>query len=361
MNLFYTHDLVLTKQDTDVLLRTYCLSIIQSTGSVKQFFDKRRNTFRLLSHTNEEEGQGGDNVTSWRTDLALEERESFEEDDVEISGVVLRKEAGKTSFTRVTTVEILNEHGARAMRKPKGSYITIEIPELLKEEEQCQEAAAEEIAAWLEHLMKEKKRERILIVGLGNRDITADALGPMVVEEVIVTRHFFREFGSDFGKKHGYRNVCAFAPGVMAQTGMETMEAIRGIVSEVQPDVVLAIDALAAKSVHRLNITIQLTDTGICPGAGIGNNRQALNEESLGCPVIALGVPTVVDAATIVREGIERFANQKKLAQQAEQFLDRTRDAFMDNMFVTPKNIDCSVRYVSETVAEGINRWMKEK
>lgn len=301
-------------------------------------------------------------MQSWRTDLALEVQESFEEDNVEISGVVVKEEGGKGKHTKVTFVEILDEHGAKAMGKPKGCYITIEIPDLLKEEDVHHDAAEKEIALQIERLTKEKKHDSILVIGLGNRDITADALGPMVIEEILITRHFFREFGENFGKKHGYKNISALVPGVMAQTGMETMETIKGIVEETKPDLVIAIDALAAKSMHRLNTTIQLTDTGICPGAGIGNNRQALNEESIGCPVIALGVPTVVDAGTIVREGVEQFAKKRPdFSKDVEKFLQYEMSGSLESMFVTPKNIDCSVRYVSETVADGINRWIKSK
>ena len=301
-------------------------------------------------------------MANFRTDLALEVRESFEEDNIEVSGVALKEETGKMKGIKVTTVDIMNEDGAAAMGKPKGTYITIEIPELLAEEEKCRVAAEKEIETQLLKLMKGKKAGSILVIGLGNRDITADALGPLVVEELLVTRHFFKEFGEEFGEKHGYQKVSAMAPGVMAQTGMETMEMIKGIVKETKPDLVLAIDALAAKSVHRLNTTIQLTDTGICPGAGIGNNRQALNEESIGRPVLALGVPTVVDAGTIVREGMEQFAKSRpEFRHEAEEFLQRDFTGFVKNMFVTPKNIDCSIRYVSETVADGINRIIKSK
>ncbi len=301
-------------------------------------------------------------MMEFRTDLALEVRESFEEDNIEISGVALKEETGKMKGIKVTTVDIFNEDGAQAMGKPRGKYITIEIPELLNEEEKCRTATEKEIEAQILKLMNGKKTKSILVIGLGNRDITADALGPLVVEELLVTRHLFKEFGEKFGEKHGYQNVSAMAPGVMAQTGMETMEMIKGIVRETKPDLVLAIDALAAKSVHRLNTTIQLTDTGICPGAGIGNNRQALNEESIGRPVLALGVPTVVDAGTIVREGMEQFAKSRPdFKREAEEFLQRDFTGFVKNMFVTPKNIDCSIRYVSETVADGINRFIKSK
>ena len=175
----------------------------------------------------------------------------------------------------------------------------------------------------------------MLVVGLGNREVTADAIGPLTVDGLVVTRHYFQEeqMGAAVGKK--YRKVSAFVPGVMAQTGMETMELIRGVVEEAKPDVVVAVDALAARSPKRLNTTIQLTDTGISPGAGVGNNRKELNETSLGCPVIAIGVPTVLDAVTIAKE---------EVSEDVAAF------------FVMPRNIDSSVQYVSELLAGGINR-----
>lgn len=294
-----------------------------------------------------------------RTDLALEVQESFQEDRIEISGVSLKEETGKRKGIRVTTVEIMNEEGARAMGKPQGTYITIEIPELLKEEKRCVAVTEKEIETQLRKLLEGKRSQSILIVGLGNREITADALGPMVIDRLCITRHLFKEYGENFGEEHGCRMISALAPGVMAQTGMETVEIIKGIVAEINPDLILAIDALAAKSVHRLNTTIQLTDTGICPGAGIGNNRQALNEESLGRPVLALGVPTVVDAGTIVREGMEQlFHNRMAETEETDSIFDFDVTDFVKHMFVTPKQIDCSMRSVSTAVANGINRFI---
>ena len=236
---------------------------------------------------------------------------------------------------KVTVVQIRNAEGANAMKRPMGTYITMELPKLLEEEEDLRETAERELSKQLAGLLKGKTAEHMLVVGLGNREVTADAVGPLTIDQLVVTRHFFQEesVGEAVGKK--YRKVSAFVPGVMAQTGMETMELIRGVVEEAKPDVVLVVDALAARSPQRLNTTIQLTDTGICPGAGVGNNRKELNENSLGCPVLAIGVPTVLDAVTIAKE---------ELTEEVKAF------------FVMPRNIDSSVQYVSELLAGGINR-----
>ena len=253
----------------------------------------------------------------------------------ENTGVIVNEEWNKEHSMKATVVQIQKEEGAKAMGRPIGTYITLEFPELLNEEEELKETAELELARQLGELLKGKKAEHILVVGLGNREVTADAVGPLTIENLLVTRHYFQEesVGAAVGKK--YRKVSAFTPGVMAQTGMETMELIRGVVEQIEPDVVLVVDALAARSPKRLNTTIQLTDTGISPGAGVGNNRKELNETSLGCPVIAIGVPTVLDAVTIAKE---------EISEEVKAF------------FVMPRNIDSSVQYVSELLAGGINR-----
>lgn len=257
------------------------------------------------------------------------------EGSAKAAGVSVKEEWNPDRSMKVTVVQIESEEGAKAMERPVGTYITMELPELLNEEEALKETAEQELSKQLKELLKGKAAEHMLVVGLGNREVTADAIGPLTVDGLVVTRHYFQEESvrKAVGKK--YRKVSAFVPGVMAQTGMETMELIRGVVEEAKPDVVLAVDALAAGSPKRLNTTIQLTDTGISPGAGVGNNRKALNETSLGCPVIAIGVPTVLDAVTIAKEEVMEDVG-----------------AF----FVMPRNIDSSVQYVSELLAGGINR-----
>jgi len=291
-----------------------------------------------------------------RTDLALEVRESFPEDDVEIKGVILTENYDEKNHIRVSTVEIKDARGAKAMQRAIGTYITIEAPEIDKSDEDYHKPVSDVIAMHLRKLAGDLKREEVLVVGLGNRDVTPDALGPQVVDNLFITRHLIREYGNEFKDKHHLGSVSAISPGVMAQTGMETVEIIKGIVKETKPKLLIVIDALASRSVNRVNTTVQLTDTGISPGSGVGNNRKALNEESLGTKVIALGVPTVVDAATIVADTLTKYMEKSGFGEEEiNQFVSEIREQQIDNMFVTPKNIDESIKRISYTVSEALN------
>jgi spore protease len=291
-----------------------------------------------------------------RTDLALEVRESFPEDDVEIKGVILTENYDEKNRIRVSTVEIKDAKGAEAMQKPIGTYITIEAPEIDQSDEDYHKPVSDEIAKHLRKLAGDLKREEVLVVGLGNREVTPDALGPQVVDNLFITRHLIREYGNDFKEKNHLGSVSAISPGVMAQTGMETVEIIKGIVNQTKPKLLIVIDALASRSVNRVNTTVQLTDTGISPGSGVGNNRKALNEESLGTKVIALGVPTVVDAATIVADTLTKYMEKSGFDEaDINQFISEIREQQIDNMFVTPKNIDESIKRISYTVSEALN------
>lgn len=292
-----------------------------------------------------------------RTDLALEARESFEDDNVEIQGVELNEEYDEKNDIRVTTVKVKDQKGAKAMGKPIGTYITIEAPKLGQEDESFHEPITKEIAKHIKQLTGVLEKKKILIAGLGNREITPDALGPQVIDNLFITRHLIKEYGPEFQVKNNLGDVSAISPGVMAQTGMEASEVLRGIIRETIPDLVIVIDALAARSIHRLNTTIQITDTGISPGSGVGNNRKALNKESLGVEVIALGVPTVVDAATIVNDTMEHYMTKQGLSEkEIHQFLSEVNDQGMSNMFVTPKNIDESIKRTSYTISEALNK-----
>ncbi|MBH1941424.1 GPR endopeptidase [Mobilitalea sibirica] len=291
-----------------------------------------------------------------RTDLALEVRESFPQDDVEIRGVALTEEYDEKSKIRVTTVVIKDEKGANAMKKPIGTYITIEAPELSKSDDSYHKSVSDVIAQNLMKLSGELKKEEILVVGLGNREVTPDALGPQVVDNLFVTRHLINEYGTEFSERNRLGNVSAISPGVMAQTGMEAQEIIKGIVKETKPKLLIVIDALASRSVSRLNTTVQITDTGISPGSGVGNNRKALNEETLGTKTIALGIPTVVDAATIVADTLEKYMqNSGFTEEEVFKFISEVNEQHIDNMFVTPKNIDDSIKRISYTVSEALN------
>lgn len=291
-----------------------------------------------------------------RTDLALEVRESFPEDDVEIKGVVLTEEFDESKKIRITTVEIKDERGAKAMEKPIGTYITIEAPELDKSSEDYCKPVSDLIAKYLRKLTGDLSKEEVLVVGLGNREVTPDALGPQVIDNLFVTRHLIREFGEEFKKKNHLGTVSAISPGVMAQTGMETVEIIKGVIKETNPKLIIVIDALASRSISRLNTTVQIADTGISPGSGVGNNRKALNEESLGVKVIAIGVPTVVDAATIVADTLTKYMESTGFGEEdIFKFISEVNGAQMYNMFVTPKNIDESIKKISYTISEALN------
>jgi spore protease len=298
-----------------------------------------------------------------RTDLALEAREKYEEDHVEIKGVRLEKEQ-KSGDIHVTTMVIETENGARSMGRPRGTYVTLEASGMDDEDEGYHRKISRELAGIIRQLIPKKSGKSALVVGLGNREVTSDSLGPKVADRLFITRHMMREFGEGvFGEKQ--RSVSAIVPGVMAQTGMESSEIIRGILSETRPDVILAVDALAARSARRLNRTIQITDTGIHPGSGVGNHRQALTLETCGVPVLAIGVPTVVHAATIVKdtmnnllEALARDMNSSYHSlDEAEQY-ELVRELLaphLNTLYVTGKDIDGSVNRLSATIAEGIN------
>ena len=289
-----------------------------------------------------------------RTDLALEEREGLKEAAEEVSGVSFKKWEGKRSAAQITEVKVLNEHGAKALGKPMGSYLTLEADKLLMPDEDFHSEVSDELALLLKGLLKQKTGKNILVAGLGNQSVTPDSLGPRTVSNLCVSAEGLK----------------AIAPGVMAQTGMETARILLGIIKEVQPDLVIAIDALAARSIRRLGTTIQLTDTGIHPGSGVGNHRHGLNKKSLGVPVISIGIPTVVDAATIVNDtmfnliaamsqsrAFDKLGDSLKELNDGEKY-ELIRELLSPNlnaMFVTPKDIDESVKILSFTISEGIN------
>lgn len=289
-----------------------------------------------------------------RTDLALEATERFTEENVEIRGVEISEDYDEEKDVRTTIVKITTENGARTMGRPQGNYITIEAPGLSMSDEDYHREISEKLALHLKKLIHLEREQSILVVGLGNSAITADSLGPHVVDNLYITRHMIREYGlKSMGKERMHR-VSGIIPGVMAQTGMETSEIVQGIVAETKPDVVIAIDALAARSTRRLNRTIQITDTGINPGSGVGNHRVGLTEENLQVKVIGIGVPTVVDAATIVRDSMAHLLDALEETEQKE-FLEEMISPHLHTMFVTPRDVDETVKYLSYTISEGLN------
>ena len=237
-----------------------------------------------------------------RTDLALETQEQMQEDKVDLKGVRYFEEEIDKNLV-VSTVVIETENGAKTMGKPKGTYITIEAGDMDEDDEDYHREVSTQLARIIEKLIPVKKEElSVLVVGLGNRAVTPDSLGPRVVDNLCITRHILNEYGRFAYGKEGVNRISSIVPGVMAQTGMESMEIVAAVVKETNPDFVIAVDALAARNTKHLNRTIQVSDTGINPGSGVGNHRHGLNKKSLGVPVISIGIPTVVDAATIVND-----------------------------------------------------------
>ena len=310
-----------------------------------------------------------------RTDLAMEQKERFESDHVEVSGVVLEEEYDEEKEIKITTVRIETENGAKAMGKPVGTYLTLEAPNMAAADEGYHREISETLAGFLEKYMKdtEENQEKgysVLVVGLGNREVTPDALGPYVVDQLFVTRQIVQDYGRFAVGNGGSWIVSAIVPGVMAQTGMESAEIIRGIVNETTPDLIMVIDALAARSTKRLNRTIQISDAGIYPGAGVGNHRSEITKDTMGIPVIAIGVPTVVDAATIVNDTMENFIMALETSEtlkgvgvvlqgynSAEKYelVKELIAPHLNGMFVTPKDIDDTVRRISYTISEAMN------
>ena len=274
-----------------------------------------------------------------RTDLALEATESVKKKEAgQLRGVSI-EEYDVMEDVHISKVVIMSKNAAKSMGKPTGTYITLEAPDLQESDEDYHREISEELAKQLRSVLPDIGNEKsILVVGLGNRDVTADALGPSTVDNLFITRHIIREYGKQAYHASKMHQISALVPGVMAKTGMETAEIIKGVIKVTEPDIVIVIDALAARSVKRLNRTVQITDTGIHPGSGVGNHRNALTKESLGIPVIAIGIPMVVDAGTIVCDALRNNA-----------------DTQLHNMYVTAKNIDETTKRLSFTLSEAIN------
>lgn len=292
-----------------------------------------------------------------RTDLAIEVKESFPKDHVEIPGVSLQENYDKLKKIKVTSVQIMNHIGARQMKKPIGTYTTIDFEErFIFEQKDYMDAVGKrlqkELAAILPH--KIKKDATILVTGLGNRFATPDALGPYVLEQIEVNRHLSVQYvGMELQKG---MKICGMIPGVLGQTGMESSEILKGVIGNVHPDCMLVIDSLATRSIKRLCTTIQLTDTGISPGAGIGNNRSEINQNTMNIPVIAIGVPTVVEAGTIVYDTLEAALQKEGYStKEIALFFDRIHDKMGDSFFVTPKDIDEKIKTVGDMIANSIN------
>lgn len=302
------------------------------------------------------------------TDLAVESKELYGQGtNKEIEGVSVEVEEKKDYS--VTRVEVLNQEGMEMMRKPMGRYITIDVPNLDKTDKDLKDEISKALAKEILALDLNKANSKILIIGLGNWNITPDALGPKVVERILVTRHYFLNYKKDMDETMA--NVAAMSPGVMGMTGIETIDIVKGIVEKIKPDLLIAVDALASRRMNRISTTIQLSDTGISPGSGVGNKRTALNKESLGIPVISLGIPTVVNAATIVSDTLDLIIDSlKENADKGKEFYNLLQDLsqedryglitevlnpYMANTIVTPKDIDFIIDDLSIIIANGLN------
>ncbi|HEX7057400.1 MAG TPA: GPR endopeptidase [Bacilli bacterium] len=313
---------------------------------------------------------------SVRTDLALEAKETAAKTMGEqIPGIKMETE--EDGGIKITSITVENEEGMRNIGKMPGHYVTIEVPQLRNQDTELQNQVATKMAQQFEKFLRKiniPKHAKVLIIGLGNWNVTADALGPIVVENVMVTRHYFELMPEQVSP--GYRQVSAVAPGVLGTTGIETSEIVQGIVEKTKPDLVIAVDALASKALDRVNTTIQIADTGISPGSGIGNKRRGLNMQTLGVPVIAIGVPTVVYASTIVNSSLEllvehfknRTNNTDKILGMLEGLTENERlqlvrevlDPLGHDLLVTPKDIDQFIEDIANIIANGLNAALHE-
>lgn len=272
-----------------------------------------------------------------RTDLAMESRELWREqagETTELPGVRARETVSRGITT--TVVEILDQRGIRALQKPAGTYVTLELDRSILRDPNGFARTAVKLGRELARLLPDSGP--VLVAGLGNAAVTSDTIGPRTLDHLVVTRHLR-------GRVPQLRSVSAIAPGVLGVTGLESLEVIRGIVERARPVCVVAVDALASRDLRRVCRTIQISDTGITPGSGVGNHRAALDQTSLGIPVIAVGVPTVVEISTLLTD----ISEENKLEYgKMERFLDQT-------MMVTPKDIDAQASRLARLLGYGIS------
>jgi len=309
---------------------------------------------------------------NFRTDLATERRDLYRKANSienEIDGIESEKEEINENIT-VERVKITNEEGQKAIGKPIGNYITIDIKKLKIAQDEDIEKSAETLSNELTKILDSHidKQGEILVVGLGNIYVTPDSLGPKVVNDIEVTRHIINYLPQYV--EEGTRMVSAISPGVLGTTGIETVEILKGIVDNIHPKLVIVIDALASRSIERISSTVQLSDTGIVPGAGVGNKRSEISKETLGIPVIAIGIPTVVETAVLVNDCLNLFITKLQEEAKSNEYLnklkeqdnyDEIKEALIPgdfNLIVTPKEIDDLIENMTEVVAKGINMSM---
>ena len=307
-------------------------------------------------------------MISIRTDLALEATEICEEQSTALDGVVV--DTKELEDCTITTVEIINEIGSKIMNKEIGKYITLESDLMKFDDDDSREKVINYLKDELIEIFGTDQSKKTLIIGLGNWNITSDALGPRAVSKTLVTRHIFKNYNKDYDAD--FSEVAALSPGVMGITGIETVEIVKSIVDKIKPDRVVAIDALASRKMDRVNSTIQISTGGIAPGGGVGNKRKALDKSYLGVDIIAIGVPTVVDAATLTidvldlaidnlievsQENSEFYKMLTKLKEEEKyQLIKDSLDPYDKNLIVTPKDIDETIENLAIILSEGLNR-----
>jgi len=296
-----------------------------------------------------------------RTDLAVESREMHLENNnvTSLEGTEIQEDGP------VTRVKILTNKAATLLNKEIGNYITIDVPRDTFDTQEGYEELCKITATELKNLIHLKKDDTVLVVGLGNRNITPDSLGPQVTDGLLVSRHLIAYMPEEIDQR--LVPLCAISPGVLGITGIETSEIIKGVTEKVRPSLIIAVDALCSRKMERINTTIQISDTGIIPGGGIGNKRNAINKETMGVPVISMGVPTVVDAGTIASDVIDLLL--KGMSSQASPQLYKVLKTVEDfdkvslisevltpgEFIVTPKEIDTDIKNISSVIANGIN------
>ncbi len=305
---------------------------------------------------------------NFRTDLASERREIYQKANKleQIDGIEANKENIDENI-KVERVKITNENGERAIGKPIGNYITIDIKKLKIAQEEEIDKAAEILAKELKVIvdLHVDTQGEILVVGLGNIYVTPDSLGPKVINEIEVTRHIIKYLPQYV--EEGTREISAVSPGVLGTTGIETVEILKGIVDTVKPKLLIVIDALASRSIERISSTVQISDTGIVPGAGVGNIRSEVSKDTLGIPVIAIGIPTVVETAVLVNDSLDLFIEKLQEKAMSNDYLNNLKqeDNYEEikevllpkdyNLIVTPKEIDDLIENMKDIVSKGIN------
>lgn len=286
---------------------------------------------------------------AFRTDLAIENKEMYDSNNkdkgVEISGVEVETEKYQDAVN-ITRIKITDENGSKALSKPLGNYITLEVEGIVDGTDELKEKTSIALANELKRLIKFHNKLKVLIIGLGNDKVTPDSLGPYTVSKVKVTRHYFLMYEATGDEEMSC--VSGFTPGVMGSTGMESAELIKSAAAIAKPEVIIAIDALAARDIDRISTTIQMSDTGISPGAGTGNMRKELTERTLGTKVIAIGVPTVIDSRTLIMDSLSGFLTDPA---GAERYMEKNGK----DMIVTSTDIDQVIKDFSQIIANGIN------